>query len=80
MSDAGMYQWLTAQGDEKMVLVDLASQNHDLALDTSLAAWSMLRAQARAFYLAADEIKQSLKRSDPQGDWRLWHDKQYWSN
>jgi hypothetical protein len=76
----GLYNWLKDRGDEKLALSDLASANYELELGSTTAAWLMLRAQARAFYQAASEIRADLKRVDPRGDWRRWEDKQYWSH
>lgn len=76
----GLYNWLKDRGDEKLALSDIASANYELDLGSTTAAWSMLRAQARAFYQAASEIREDLKRVDPRGDWRRWEDKQYWSH
>lgn len=78
MDMGALYNWLKDQAEAKLRESDILSAISQPG--DSIDPWRMLRAQSRAFYKAASEIRVELKRTDPHGDWRRWEDKQYWSN
>ena len=71
----GLYNWLKDQGDAKLLEADI-----NLNCGGCEQPHRMLIQQSRAYYNAAEEIRQQLMKTDPKGDWRRWEDRQYWSN